>query len=259
MGIDLTPSLRTLALAKDQIRVSRWAFALVIISVLLQIVSLVLLFALIGTGHEAKEDQVVERQGLVNYLLLMELPRSVAMFLAGSLHGSIGRSPRWKWSGWALAATVAGEILADGVGLALMGESYVQKDGMPMGLRLGLGAEQVLRTLEHWWIAVLLGEFALACRDTILLGQSERLGYAVLAALLSVMALVGWTTPMNSVTDDSLGEFLAVATMATGLLVLVWMVQGVFRALAVGRLLITHLDQVAKETQSPGSDEPNAP
>jgi hypothetical protein len=255
MGIDLTPSLRTLSLDRGQIRASRWAFALVIISLLLQIVSLVFLFGVIGGAEEGEGDQVVQRDTLVVLLLLGELPRAAAMFLAGALHGSIGRSPRWKWSGWALAATVVGEVLANGVGLALMGESYVAKEGTPMGLRLGFGAEQVLRTLEDWWVAVLLGEFAVACRDTVLLGQSERLGYAVLAALLAVMAMVGWTVPLSPLAEDSFAEFLAVATMATGLLVLVWMVQGVFRALAVGRLLIAHLDQLATETPPPRSDD----
>ncbi len=254
MGIDLTPSLRTLSLERSQIRASRWGFALVIISLLLQIASLLMLFGIVGVGEQAEGDQIVRRDSLVFLLVLTELPRAAAMFLAGGIHGFIGRSPRWKWSGWALAATVTGEILADLVGLFLMGDSYIAKEGMPIGLRFGIGVEQILRTLEDWWVAVLLGEFAIACRDTILLGQSERLGYAVLAALLAVMAMVGWTIPLSPNVEDPFAEFLAVATMATGLLVLVWMVQGVFRALAVGRLLLAHLDQATTRTPA-GEDD----
>jgi hypothetical protein len=234
---------------------------LVVIGLLLQLVSLILVLASMEPPEKPAvvENQVITRQNLFLLMVATEWPRAAVLLLSGLLHAYLGRSANWRWAGIGLVATVAGEIACHGLGLWLMGESYLVKEGMPIVLRLSLGVEQILRTLEVWWIAVCLAEFALACGDTILLGQSERLGYAVLAALVSVMALVGWTTPLDPLPDDDFSQILVVAALSTSLLVLVWLVQGIFRALFVSRILMAHLDQVARESVIADADRPDGP
>ncbi|MBY0585858.1 hypothetical protein K2X85_01715 [bacterium] len=256
MGIDLVPSLRTLLLEKQQIRVCRWAFALVIIGLLLQLSSLVLVFSSMGGEEKPVEpEQIITRQSLFFLMAITDWPRAVVLLIVGALHAWVGRSERWRSAGLGLLLTILAELACHAIGLAVMGDSYSVKEGMPLGLRFALGVEQILRTLENWWIAVALAEFALACHDTILLGQSERLGYGVLASLLSVMALVGWTTPLTELPEDDFSQILVVAALASSLLVLVWLIQGIFRALLISRLLIAHLDQASRDSASAHSPD----
>jgi hypothetical protein len=252
MGIQLTPSLRALQLERGQLRACRWGFALVLISLLLQVSAIILLLSSpAADGAEQAPERVVTRESLLLLMVVTELPRAVAMLGAAGLFFWVARTPAWRQASWALAATIAAEILIDGVALALMGPSIPAKQGMPIGVRMALGSEQILRALEDWWLAVILAEFAAACRDTILLLQAERLGYGVLAALVSVMALVGWTTPLDRLAEDDFSQILMVATMATGLLVLFWLVRGLLRALVVGKILSAHLDQTVQNSASP--------
>lgn len=204
--------------------------------------------------EEVKMDKPIPRAELVSALAAMLLPQILLLGSAATLFLRAARTRRWKLASWALLGTMVGEILFGAVAIATLGPEFIPDRGQPPITRLALGVVDVLSILEMWWIAVIIGEFAASCRETVLLGQSENLGYGILAAIGILIAWIGWTLPLPGGSQDDFTQFLQAAAMISQLVIFFWMLQPLTRAFAVATILVRRIDEIAKnppaETQA---------
>ena len=104
-------------------------------------------------------------------------------------------------------------------------------------------------------MAVIVGEFAAACRETVLLQQSERVGYGILFTLGALIIWLGWRIPVNSLGDDDLTVFLSATASLSQLIILFWLLQPVMRATTVAKVLLQRIEELtATHPETPGEE-----
>jgi hypothetical protein len=241
--MELTPSMKGLAIDRRRLRTSQWAFALFWVSCFLPIVSLFV--ALLTAPDEpppTRPPATISREIFALVRLAEVTPKLLLLGSGGVLALSAAATLRWRWAAWGLLATLVGQALAAAISVATLGPSYSAEIGQPFFSRLAVDAMHVLMVLEFWWMAVILAEFALVCKETILLQQTEYLGYGILSALGAMLAYVGWSLPVAIPSDDDVTIFLEAAAVLLQLMVLVWILQPLSRANSLAVDLQKRLD-----------------
>lgn len=109
----------------------------------------------------------------------------------------------------------------------------------PMPARIVFHASAVISWLEFWWIAVLIAEFALACRAQLLVVQTERLGYTILVGLIFelTVGLAGLMLPFNPTTSNELFVFAEACREIALAVTVAWTIYLLAMTAALARLL----------------------
>jgi hypothetical protein len=183
-------------------------------------------------------EEVVKEQAL------FLLPCVLLTLTGAVLNIVVARTPRWRQAAWLLLGTVTAELVMAIVGILAMGPSFIPAEGQPLLTRLSFHAASIMLPLSWWWIVVIIGEFATACRETILLGQVERVGYGILASFSALMMFIGWTLPSPVISDDDTTTFLKAFNALLQVIVFFWLLFPISRAYIVCSLLITRIDEV---------------
>lgn len=148
-----------------------------------------------------------------------------------------------------------GEVAFYVLFVVAIGPTYDVDVGGSMATRSAYGAAQIFGGLQLWWVAVIVGEFAAACRETVLLQQSERVGYGILFTLGALIIWLGWRIPVNSLGDDDLTVFLSATASLSQLIILFWLLQPVMRATTVAKVLLQRIEELtATHPETPGEE-----
>jgi hypothetical protein len=254
MGIQLQPSLKALQIEREQLGRCRLAFGLFWAGFLIQLLPILFLIDESAITDPATESKPVTRQEVILDQVVFILPSIVLTMTASILNILVGRTPRWRQASWLLLATLLGQVVLAAVGVIALGDSYVPAEGEPLVTRLCFHAVAVALPICWWFIVVIIGEFAMACRETVLLGQTERVSFGVLASIAAIMMYFGWTlnSPVNS--DDDVTTFLKAFHSLMQVIVFFWLLFPISRAYMVCTILIRRIDEVGrvvKEGQEP--------
>jgi len=254
MGIQLQPSLKALQIERDQLGRCRLAFGLFWAGFLIQLLPILFLIDESAIPDPAAQSKPVTREEVILDQLVFILPSVLLTLTAAVLNATVARTTRWRQASWLLMATLLTQIGLAVVGIAALGPSYIPAEGEPLVTRLAFHGVAIALPLCWWFIVVIIGEFAMACRETVLLGQAERVSFGVLASIAAIMMYFGWTlnTPVTS--DDDVTTFLKAFHSLMQVIVFFWLLFPISRAYMVCSILIRRIDEVGravKERQEP--------
>ena len=169
-------SLKALQIERHQLERCRWAFGLFWAGFIVQLLPLFFLVEepVIPSTSDLMKPVTVEE--VVKEQALFLLPCVLLTLTGAVLNIVVARTPRWRQAAWLLLGTVTAELVMAIVGILAMGPSFIPAEGQPLLTRLSFHAASIMLPLSWWWIVVIIGEFATACRETILLGQSRARG-----------------------------------------------------------------------------------
>ena len=148
------------------------------------------------------------------------------------------RSPRWRQGGACLGTLALIDVLL----LASLTTGWVPNaDGAGAAARLArllIETGAIVEWLQLWWIAVLISEFARACRAARMVRQTERLGGCVIVGLSVAVAHAAWVTPaVDAAASDGIGASLQLLDVLLQLAALLWTLHLLSSSAMLARLL----------------------
>ena len=255
MGIQLQPSLKALQIERHQLARCRWAFGLFWAGFVVQLLPLFFLAEEPVIPDPEEENRPITVTTVLMQQAVFLVPYMSLTAVGAVLNIIVGRTNRWRQAAWLLLATLLAELVFAVIGLVAMGPSFIPAQGEPLLTRIAFHAVEITLPLSWWWIVVILGEFASACRETILLGQAEKVGYGVLASLAALFMYIGWTLPSPIPSEDDTTLFLKAFSALLQLIVFFWLLFPLSRAYMVSTLLMVRIDEVKRVVIDRQKDE----
>lgn len=255
MGIEFTPSVKTLELESRQVRTLRIGFQFLAAYLFLQILLFAAqLFATPSEGIANEPRPLNRRAAAVQTAVVFGLGAALA-FPGAILHLRAGRTVRWRRAALGLIAVMLLQVAFAAGWLASVDPARRPGDGQPLPARACEAGLNLASVLEFWWIAVLVAEFAAACRATLVVRETEFLGYVVLGAVLAVLALAAWSLPDPQASADDFAVALRVGLELAAIVLVAWTARLTLASSALARLVQAKIDEVGKQIGERSADE----
>jgi hypothetical protein len=255
------PSEEELIGEESQLKRCRWALLLLGTGILLQLG--IILFPIV-TAEIPKDQEPVQIATRELRRIIESCELSILAHCLTFLPGAIlliinARSDRWRKHAFFLLAAVV-------VDIGLMIAIYVLltralgSTTLPRPAYILLEIESLMIWPILWFLAVLVAEFAMASRASILVSQTERLGNAILVGSCLGVAYVGWTLPSYPVDFGvaNLDEGTALLGLAAALATFVcmfWTMRELAAAATLARMLGERSRQARRS--SPNEEKPS--
>jgi hypothetical protein len=259
MGIEFTPSVKSLKLESRQVRTLRVGFQLLAAYLFLQILFLAAqLLATPSEGVVADEPRPFDRRAAaIQTAVVFGLGAALA-FPGAVLHLRAGRTARWRRAALGLIAVMLLQVAFAAGWLAAVDPARRPAEGQTLPARACEAGLNLMSVLEFWWLAVIVAEFGAACRATLLVRETEILGYVVLGAVLAVLALAAWSLPDAQTSVDEVAVALKVGLELAALVLVVWTVRLTLASSALARLVQAKIDEAGTQLAARGADESSA-
>ena len=242
------PDIKQIELEEHQLRVCRWGFLLLGLSVFLEVF---FEFAplLLASPDEASESSAPSALAVAILAAIQLLPALVAALLLRRQ----ARSIRWRSAAGWLIVTIFANLLLLAILLAVHDPQTPFDDPQSIPARALLFLLHLASWVTKWWIVALIAEFAVACRSRQLVRQTESLGNTILAGLVFNALLAGWMLPAPPPTEATVGvttSLLSLGTLVILLIAVFWTFRLLMIVSALARLLANRCGELTETQES---------